>query len=158
MAESPTAHVVVVGGGFGGLALVRELTRRRRPAPLRVTIQQGRHLARHLAAEVKGSSVTSPFRCRDRGSMATIGRAAAVADLPGGFHLRGVVAWIAWLVLHLFQLVGVKNRGSVLANWVWNYVAYDHAARVIVDQREAEAAETARGPVRRSWTDEPPVG
>jgi NADH dehydrogenase len=61
------------------------------------------------------------------------------------------VAWVAWLVLHLLQLVGFKNRVSVLLNWVWNYTFYDHAARLILDQHEAETADTGSGPVRKAW-------
>lgn len=127
------------------------------PGVAQGALQGGRHVAGQIRRALAGRD-SQAFRYRDRGNLATIGRAAAVADLPGGLRLRGFVAWVAWLVLHLFQLVGFKNRGSVLASWVWNYLAYDHAARVIVDQREAETAETARGDVRRSWADEPPVG
>jgi NADH:ubiquinone reductase (H+-translocating) len=115
-----------------------------------VAIQQGRHVARHLRSQAAGRPV-APFRYRDKGSMATIGRAAAVVELPGGIRFRGFVAWVAWLVLHLLQLVGFKNRTAVLASWIWNYATYDHAARLILDQREASTAETVDGPVRRSW-------
>jgi NADH:ubiquinone reductase (H+-translocating) len=83
--------------------------------------------------------------------MATIGRASAVAELPGRIRLGGVVAWLAWLLLHLLMLVGFKNRASVLASWMWNYATYDHAARLILDQREAATAETVDGRIPRSW-------
>jgi NADH dehydrogenase len=83
--------------------------------------------------------------------MATIGRAAAVAELPGGIRLRGLVAWFAWLLLHLLMLAGFRNRVSVLLSWIWNYLRRDHAARLILDQREAAMAETMGGPVPRSW-------
>ncbi len=115
-----------------------------------VAIQQAGHVARLLADEAAGRP-TPPFRYRDKGSMATIGRAAAVAELPGGIRLRGLVAWLAWLVLHLLMLAGFRNRVSVLLSWIWNYVKHDHSARLILDQREAATAETARGPVARSW-------
>jgi len=115
-----------------------------------VAIQQAGHVARVLVDEAAGRP-TPPFRYRDKGSMATIGRAAAVAELPGGIRLRGLVAWLAWLLLHLLMLAGFRNRVSVLLSWVWNYMKHDHSARLILDQREAATAETARGPVARSW-------
>jgi NADH:ubiquinone reductase (H+-translocating) len=115
-----------------------------------VAIQQARHVARHLVDQAAGRS-SRPFRYRDKGTMATIGRAAAVAELPGRVRLRGVPAWLAWLLLHLLMLVGFRNRVGVLVSWVWNYATYDHSARLILDQREAETAETVRGRVRRSW-------
>jgi NADH dehydrogenase len=115
-----------------------------------VAIQQAGHVARVLVDAAAGRT-TPPFRYRDKGSMATIGRAAAVAELPGGIRLRGLVAWLAWLVLHLLMLAGFRNRVSVLLSWIWNYMKHDHSARLILDQREAATAETARGPVARSW-------
>jgi NADH dehydrogenase len=115
-----------------------------------VAIQQAGHVARVLVDEAAGRP-TPPFRYRDKGSMATIGRAAAVAELPGGIRLRGLIAWLAWLLLHLLMLAGFRNRVSVLLSWIWNYVKHDHSARLILDQREAATAETARGPVARSW-------
>jgi NADH:ubiquinone reductase (H+-translocating) len=115
-----------------------------------VALQQGRYVARRLVDEQAGRA-TPPFRYRDKGSMATIGRAAAVAELPGRLRLRGFVAWIAWLLLHLLMLVGFRNRVSVLFSWIWNYATYDHSARLILDQREAAHAETSRGRVPRRW-------
>jgi len=115
-----------------------------------VAIQQAEHVARVIIDEAAGRS-TPPFRYRDKGSMATIGRASAVAELPGGIRLRGLIAWLAWLLLHLLMLAGFRNRVSVLLSWIWNYVKHDHSARLILDQREAATAETAHGPVARSW-------
>lgn len=82
--------------------------------------------------------------------MATIGRAAAVAELPGRIRLRGLVAWLAWLVLHLLMLAGFRNRVLVLLSWIWNYLRRDHSARLILDQREAATTETVGGRVPRS--------
>jgi hypothetical protein len=67
------------------------------------------------------------------------------------FQVAGLVAWLAWLVLHLLILAGFRNRVSVLLSWIWNYVRRDHSARLILDQREAATDETARGPIARSW-------
>ena len=73
------------------------------------------------------------FRYTDKGTMATIGRRAAVAQLPGGLRMRGTLAWLAWLVLHIYVLIGFRNRASVLLNWAWNYLTWDRAARVVLD-------------------------
>ncbi len=76
---------------------------------------------------------TRPFRYRDKGMMATIGRRSAVAELPGGLHLRGTLGWLAWLAVHLVFLVGFRNRAVVLVNWAWNYFTWDRGSRVILD-------------------------
>jgi len=135
---------------IGDIAAAEDAAGRPLPQVAPVAIQHARHVVRLLVDEAAGRT-TPPFRYRDKGSMATIGRAAAVAELPGGIRLRGLVAWLAWLVLHLLMLAGFRNRVSVLVSWVWNYVKRDHSARLILDQREAATAETARGPVTRSW-------
>ena len=72
-----------------------------------------------------------PFRYRDKGSLATIGRGAAVA-LIGRLRLSGFVAWLAWLLIHIFFLIGFRNRLVVLFNWAWAYVTYDRGARLIL--------------------------
>jgi NADH dehydrogenase len=97
-----------------------------------VAIQGARHAARQIEAQLHGEP-SEPFHYIDKGSMATIGRHAAVADLPGGVRLSGVVGWLAWLVLHLVMLIGVRNRVNVLVNWAWNYVTYDRASRIITN-------------------------
>ena len=94
-------------------------------------IQGGRYAGRSVAAELAGRP-TRPFRYRDRGTMATIGRHAAVAELPFGVRLWGVAGWAAWLGLHLVYLVGFRNRASVLIKWAWNYLTYDYANRLLV--------------------------
>lgn len=115
-----------------------------------VAIQHADHVVQVLIDEQRGRT-TPAFRYRDKGAMATIGRSAAVAELPGGLRLRGRIAWLAWLLLHLLMLAGFRNRVSVLVSWIWNYLRNDHSARLILDQREAATAETVDGPVRRSW-------
>ncbi len=115
-----------------------------------VAIQHAEHVVKVIVDRSAGRTPPA-FRYRDKGSMATIGRAAAVAELPGGLRLRGFVAWIAWLLLHLLMLAGFRNRVSVLFSWIWNYARRDHSARLILDQREAATAETVGGPVGRSW-------
>lgn len=100
-----------------------------------VAIQQGKHVADQILRTARGE-VTVPFSYLDKGTMATIGRNDAVAEIPFGIELRGFVAWIAWLGLHLLYLVGFKNRATVLLNWTYNYLTYDRAARLILDQDE----------------------
>ena len=95
-----------------------------------VAMQAGRHVARQITRLADGKP-TEPFRYRDKGTMATIGRRAAVAELPGGIRLRGALAWLAWLGLHLVFLVGKRNRASVLLNWAWNYLTWDRGPRLI---------------------------
>ncbi len=100
------------------------------PQVAQPAIQQGKHLAKNLKLLEKGSSML-PFEYRDKGSLATIGRNKAVADLPfrsfGGFF-----AWLVWMFVHLMSLVGFRNRVIVFFNWVYNYINYDKAARLIV--------------------------
>ena len=72
-----------------------------------------------------------PFSYKDLGSMATIGRNRAVVDLPR-FKFQGAFAWMVWLFVHLFQILGVKNKVFIFLNWVWNYVTYDQSLRLII--------------------------
>ncbi|MFN8018407.1 MAG: NAD(P)/FAD-dependent oxidoreductase [Acidimicrobiales bacterium] len=95
-----------------------------------VAIQSGRHVARQVAGGPR-----RPFRYRDKGTMATIGRSRAVAELPFGIHLRGFPAWLSWLGLHLVMLAGFRNRISVFANWAWNWLTYDRGPRLIFRAR-----------------------
>src|SRR6185369_10850023 len=82
-----------------------------------VAMQQGKHAAKNIGADVKGES-RKPFHYWDKGTMATIGRAAAVADL-GKFHFSGFLAWLMWLFVHLMFLVGFRNRLLVMIEWAW---------------------------------------
>lgn len=108
------------------------------PQVAQVAIQGGKHVARNIRRRQAGKS-TRPFRYLDHGSMATIGRRAAVADLPGGVVLTGTVGWMAWLAVHLVFLVGFRNRVVVFVNWAWNYLTWDRATRVILDQGDDAA-------------------
>lgn len=106
-----------------------------------VAQQGGRHVARQIARTIEGHP-TEPFAYRDKGSMATIGRRAAVAQAAGGrVRLRGTMGWLAWLWLHLAMLIGFRNRASVLLDWAWNYVAWDRGGRLLVRRDIDPAAE-----------------
>jgi NADH:ubiquinone reductase (H+-translocating) len=98
-----------------------------------VANQGGRYVAELLRRKLHGGPKMTPFRYKDPGIMATIGRAAAVAELPSGLRFRGFTAWLAWLFLHLIYLIGFRNRMSVMLNWMYNYFTYDRSARLIVD-------------------------
>jgi NADH:ubiquinone reductase (H+-translocating) len=99
------------------------------PGVAPVAIQQGRHAAANIIRAVHGLPYTA-FRYRDRGTLATIGRAAAVAE-RGSVRVSGLPAWLLWLVVHIFWLIGFRNRFLVLAEWGWAYLRYERGARLI---------------------------
>jgi NADH dehydrogenase len=116
---------------IGDLAGARQRDGTLHPQLAPVAMQAGSHVARQIGRQLDGRP-TQPFRFRDKGTMATIGRRAAVAELPGGLRLRGTLAWLSWLVLHLRYLAGMRNRASVLLNWAWGYVTWDRGPRLIL--------------------------
>ncbi len=95
-------------------------------------IQQGRLAARNILASVEGRP-RKPFRYRDKGMMATIGKHKAIAQ-TGRLRLTGFVAWVAWLFVHILYLIGFKNRISVFAQWVWSYLFSKRGARLITQR------------------------
>lgn len=99
------------------------------PGVAPVAMQQGRYAARVVEARLEGRP-TKPFRYRDKGNLATIGRASAVADIRG-LHLSGFLAWMAWLVVHLFYLIGFQNRVVVLVRWQISFLTHGRGARLI---------------------------
>ena len=119
------------GWAIGDVAAARDHHGEVLPQLAPVAMQAGRHVGRQIARLLDGKP-TEPFRYRNKGTMATIGRRAAVAELPGRIRLRGVLAWLAWLGLHLVYLVGKRNRASVLLNWAWNYLTWDRGPRLIL--------------------------
>ena len=98
--------------------------------------QMGAYVARAIARRVNGdeqlASSIPPFRYRDRGSLATIGRKAAVAVLPGGIRLSGLVAWWTWLLVHIFFLIGFRNRITTMVDWMLAYFTHQRHARLIL--------------------------
>jgi NADH:ubiquinone reductase (H+-translocating) len=93
-------------------------------------IQEGRHAAANVVRRLRGEPLRA-FRYRDKGSFATIGRGAAVGELPGGLKLSGFVAWIAWLAIHIFFLIGFRNRLIVIVQWAYSYLTFRRGARLI---------------------------
>lgn len=108
-----------------------------------VAIQGGRLVAANLVAELAGQP-SEPFHYVDKGTMATVGRRNAVAQLPGRLRFSGTPGWMAWLGLHLIMLIGFRNRANVMVNWAWNYVTYDRASRLIVGDDDHPARPSGR--------------
>lgn len=133
----PEVHVV------GDLA---RLDQDGRPVPgvAPAAIQEGRHAAANVLRALRGEPLVA-FRYWDKGSLATIGRAAAVAAV-WRFRLSGLVAWLAWLLVHILFLIGFRNRFAVILQWAWSYLTFERGARLITDtaERWRLAAEASR--------------
>jgi NADH dehydrogenase len=107
-------------------------------------MQAGRHVARQILDRVRGEASAKRFRYLDKGTMATIGRRAAVADVRG-LKLRGTLGWLAWLLVHIYYLIGFRNRAAVLASWGWNYLLRDRPIRLIL-RSQADPVTSALEP------------
>jgi NADH dehydrogenase len=127
---------------IGDLAHLEPQPGRPLPALAPVAQQQGKYVGRLIAARLTGRTLP-PFRYRDLGTMATVGRKQAVADL-GGWRFSGAPAWLLWLFVHLMAIVQFENRLLVLIQWAWNYVTWNRSARLITGER-ASAAAAPRG-------------
>ncbi len=114
----------------GDLAVLTDVAGRAVPGVAPAAKQMGAHVGRNIGAQLRGRP-TAPFRYRDYGNLATIGRQAAVVDSLG-LTLSGPVAWWFWLLAHVFFLIGFRNRLIVLIDWAWAYVTYSRSARIIV--------------------------
>ena len=117
---------------IGDLAHFSHQTGEPLPGLAAVAVQQGRYVADLVNRRLRDESL-APFRYRDRGSLATIGRAAAVADF-GRIRLSGWLGWLAWLFVHLMLIVGFENRVLVLMQWAWSYLSRNRAARLITGE------------------------
>ena len=100
------------------------------PMMAQPALQQGKLLGQNLIKLVQKKKM-QPFKYNDKGSMATIGRNKAVVDLPN-YHFHGVFAWFVWMFVHLFSLIGFKNKAVVFLNWVYNYIRFDREGRLII--------------------------
>jgi len=114
---------------IGDLAALTDKDGKPLPGVCPVAIQQGRHVARNIEWACRQLPL-QPFAYNDRGSLATIGRAAAVADF-GWVRFSGFMAWAAWLFIHIFFLIGFRNRFVVMFEWAWAYFTFQRAARLI---------------------------
>jgi NADH dehydrogenase len=128
-----------VGGGLGDHGA--ELAMLAPPA-----MQEGRHAARAVLARagVTGATDPGPFRYKDKGTMATIGRNAAAVQL-GRLRVTGFLGWATWLVVHLWYLIGFRNRAVVVASWAWDYLRRDRPIRVIIRSADDPVAAELHG-------------
>ena len=118
---------------IGDLAAAKDDHGKLLPGVAPVAIQQGRFVGKLIRHEIEGQlqgAQRPSFHYRDKGSLATIGRAAAVAQF-GKIHISGYMAWLSWLFVHIFFLIGFRNRLLVFIQWAWSYVTYERSARLI---------------------------
>jgi NADH dehydrogenase len=128
---------------IGDLATALDRRGRAYPQIAPVAMQQARHVARSITRRIEGRP-TRRFRYVDKGTMATIGRRSAVAELPLRIRLGGTLGWLSWLGLHLVFLVGFRNRLVVFVNWVWNYFTWDRGNRVVIPPPNDDERERGR--------------
>ncbi len=107
------------------------------PGVVQVAMQQARHATKNILHTIKNEA-RAPFVYDDLGIMATIGRNCAVADL-GWIRLKGLVAWLAWVFLHVYTLIGFRNRLSVMTQWAFSYVTYQRSVRLITHEAQADS-------------------
>ena len=125
---------------IGDLAAVEQRNGSFVPGVAPAAIQEGKHTAMNLERAIAGQPLRA-FRYRDKGSLATIGRAAAVADF-GRIRFGGFFAWLAWLLIHIFFLIGFRNRLFVITEWAWAYLTFQRGARLITGMdREQQRSE-----------------
>jgi NADH:quinone reductase (non-electrogenic) len=134
---------------IGDTAAALDADGRPLPGVAPVAKQQGQYVGDLLVARQSGRSV-APFRYRDFGSLATIGRKRAIVQM-GRFKLKGFFAWLLWSVAHIYFLIGFRNRFAVAANWLWNYLTFQRGTRLITGVSDARAGMPARD------EDEPPM-
>jgi len=129
------------------------------PGVAPAAMQEGDHAARNVQRQIAGEQ-NLPFDYWDKGSLATIGRASAVAEI-GWFRLSGLLAWLAWLSIHIVFLIGFRNRVLVLFEWGWAYVTNQRGARLITEHvyerwkalwQDSPSTEVAAGPTDGSLT------
>jgi NADH:ubiquinone reductase (H+-translocating) len=133
---------------IGDLATLKDENGKPLPGVAPVAMQEGTWAARQIKADLAGKP-REPFHYFDKGSLATIGRAAAIAQF-GKVHISGFVAWLSWLFIHILFLIGFRNRIMVMLQWAWSYLTYERAAWLITGESRViavpsmEYAERAR--------------
>ena len=143
---------------IGDLAAVKNEDGSLVPGVAPAAIQEGIHTARNIARMIAGQP-SLPFRYRDKGSLATIGRAAGVADF-GRIKLSGFIAWSAWLAIHIFFLIGFRNRVLVILQWAWAYITFQRGARLITGipcHPEPPEPQRSEAAARRRTVEGPPA-
>ena len=110
-------------------------------------MQQGRYAATVVSRRLAGQPAPPPFRYVDKGNLATIGRMKAVGEIKG-LHLSGTIAWLGWLFIHLFYLVGLQNRFLVFIRWTGSFITRGRGARLITGEGRDEGPRVALPPMR----------
>ncbi|HEX8391023.1 MAG TPA: NAD(P)/FAD-dependent oxidoreductase [Longimicrobium sp.] len=127
---------------IGDLANLEDAGGRPLPGVAQVAMQQGAHAAQNIARDIRREPPLS-FRYKDRGNMATIGRRAAVME-SGRIRMKGWFAWVAWLIIHVYALIGFRNRIVVMMQWAWNYLTWQRGARLITGETGAVLAPAGK--------------
>ncbi len=132
---------------IGDLAALNDAAGKLLPGVAQVAIQEGRFVVKLVRHEIEGHSATETrpaFHYHDKGSLATIGRAAAVAQF-GKIHISGYIAWLTWLFVHIFFLIGFQNRILVFVQWAWSYFTYERGARLITGSTKLPGWKESEG-------------
>src|SRR5580692_10039513 len=140
---------------IGDLAALKDASGKLLPGVAPVAIQEGRFVAKLIRREIRGdkeAAPRAPFHYFDKGSLATIGRSAAIAQF-GRIHISGFIAWLSWLFVHILFLIGFRNRVLVLIQWAWSYFTYERGARLITGDDGLPGSSSL--PVERSGASEP---
>ncbi len=127
---------------IGDLAAVLDNQGKPVPGVAPAAIQQGQKAAANIVCDLR-QKPRSKFVYWDKGSLATIGRAAAIADMPGGIRLSGLLAWLAWLFIHVLFLIGFRNRLLVIIQWAWAYLTFQRGTRLITGNTQMPEADAA---------------
>jgi NADH dehydrogenase len=133
---------------IGDLMSLKDEAGKLLPGIAPVAMQQGRATARNIGRDLAGRAREN-FHYLDKGSLATIGRAAGVAQF-GKIHISGFIAWLSWLFIHIFFLIGFRNRIIVLIQWAWSYLTYERGARLITGDTRLPSAQGLGGESEKS--------
>ena len=125
------------------------------PGVAPAAIQQGEAAAQNILCDLRGRP-RRPFRYIDKGRLATLGRAAAVAEI-GRLRFAGFAAWLAWCFVHIFFLIGFRNRVLVLIQWMWSYVRFKRGARLILGDDRKGSTTCSEASTKRATTESPPI-
>jgi NADH dehydrogenase len=129
---------------IGDLAAVKSSDGHMVPGVAPAAMQEGKYVAQAIVDLVHDKPIFGhPFKYLDKGSLATIGRKKAIAELPGHIRLSGLLAWLAWLFIHVFFLIGFRSRVIVLFEWAWAYLTFQRGARLITGPAEFDRVEVA---------------
>jgi NADH:ubiquinone reductase (H+-translocating) len=108
------------------------------PGVAQVAMQGGHYVASVIISRVEGKEMNQPFSYRDKGNLATIGSSYAIVDI-GNLRLTGLLAWLIWLAVHIYFLVGFRNRLVAIFQWAWTYFTFDRGARLITFENDRDS-------------------